>query len=98
MTFELKKIIKNTNVFSIVLERKYELTVVLNLNSKIMSNSYLCIKGIIRRIWHAGIFKARGTRAFEFPRAIIDNYARGAYNVLFYFIISKRFKQIFSIP
>jgi hypothetical protein len=34
MTFEFK--IKNTIVFSIVLERKYELTV-LNLNSKIMS-------------------------------------------------------------
>jgi hypothetical protein len=55
-------------------------------------NSYLCIKGIIRRM---GMFKARGTRAFKFPRAIIDNYARGTYNVLFYFIISKRFKQIF---
>jgi hypothetical protein len=58
--------------------------------------SYLCIKGIIRRLWHEGIFKARGTRAFKFPRAIIDNYARGTYNVLFYCIISKRFKQIFS--
>jgi hypothetical protein len=34
MTFEFK--IKNTLVFSIVLERKYELTV-LNLNSKIIS-------------------------------------------------------------
>jgi hypothetical protein len=34
MTFEFK--INNTIVFSIVLERKYELTV-LNLNSKIMS-------------------------------------------------------------
>jgi hypothetical protein len=39
---------------------------------------------------------ARGTRAFKFPRAIIENYARGTYNVLFYFIISKRCKQIFS--
>jgi hypothetical protein len=37
MTFEFKiKNTKNTIVFSIVLERKYELTV-LNLNSKIMS-------------------------------------------------------------
>jgi hypothetical protein len=62
------------------------------------NNSYLCIKGIIRRLWHEGMFKARGTRAFKFPRAIIDNYARGTYNVLFYFIISKRFKQIFSFP
>jgi hypothetical protein len=61
-------------------------------------NSYLCIKGIIRRLWHEGMFKARGTRAFKFPRPIIDNYARGTYNVLFYFIISKRFKQIFIIP
>jgi hypothetical protein len=25
---------------------------------------------------------------------IIDNYASGTYNILFYFIISKRFKQI----
>jgi hypothetical protein len=40
-------------------------------------NSYLCIKGIIRRLWHEGMFKARGTRAFKFPRAIIDNYASG---------------------
>jgi hypothetical protein len=60
-------------------------------------NSYLCIKGIVRSLWHEGMFKARGTRAFKFPRAIIDNYARGTYNVLFYFIISKRFKQIFTI-
>jgi hypothetical protein len=52
-------------------------------------NSYLCIKGIIRRLWHEGMFKARGMRAFKFPRAIIDNYARGTYNVLFYFIICK---------
>jgi hypothetical protein len=29
-------------------------------------------------------------------KGIIDNYARGTYNVLFYFIISKRFTQIFS--
>jgi hypothetical protein len=43
-----------------------------------------------------GMFKARGTRAFKFPRTIINNYARGTYNVLFYFIISKRFKQTFS--
>jgi hypothetical protein len=58
------------------------------------NNSYLCIKGIIRRLWHEGMFKARGTRASKFPRAIIDNYARGTYNVLLYFIISKgRFHQ-----
>jgi hypothetical protein len=38
-----------------------------------------------------GMFKA-----FKFPRAIINNYAPGTYNVLFYFIIPKRFKQIFS--
>jgi hypothetical protein len=38
MTFEFK--IKNTIVFSIVLERKYELTV-LSLNSKIMSKHIL---------------------------------------------------------
>jgi hypothetical protein len=44
------------------------------------------------------MFKARATRAFKFPRAIIDNYARGTYNVLLYFIIYKRFKQMFSIP
>jgi hypothetical protein len=30
------------------------------------------------------MFKGRGTRAFKFLRAIIDNYARGTYNVLFY--------------
>jgi hypothetical protein len=54
----------------------------------VSNNSYLCIKGIIRRLWHEGMFRARGTRAFKFPRAIIDNYARGTY-VLFYFIISK---------
>jgi hypothetical protein len=40
MTFEFK--IKNTIVFSIVLERKYELTV-LNLNSKIMSKHFFRI-------------------------------------------------------
>jgi hypothetical protein len=45
-----------------------------------------------------GMFKARGTRALKFLRAIIDNYARGTYNVLFYFIIYKSLKQIFSIP
>ncbi|KAH0813264.1 hypothetical protein GEV33_009527 [Tenebrio molitor] len=33
------------------------------------------IKGIIRKLWHEGMFKAQGTRAFKFPRAIIDNYA-----------------------
>jgi hypothetical protein len=49
------------------------------------------IKGIIRRLWYRGMFKTRGTRAFKFPRVIIDSYARGTYNVLFYFIISKRF-------
>jgi hypothetical protein len=54
-----------------------------------IQNSYLCIKGM---------FKARGTRAFKFPGAIIYNYAHGTYNILFYFIISKRFKQVFSIP
>jgi hypothetical protein len=53
------------------------------------NDSYLCIKGLIRRLWHEGMFKARGTRDFKFLRAIIDNYARGTYNVLFYFIISK---------
>jgi hypothetical protein len=42
---------------------------------------YLCIKGIIRRLWHEGMFKARGMRAFKFPRAIIDNYARGTYYI-----------------
>jgi hypothetical protein len=25
------------------------------------NNSYLCIKGIIRKLWHEGMFKARGT-------------------------------------
>jgi hypothetical protein len=58
-------------------------------------DSNLCIY-VIRRLWHEGMFKARGTRALKFPRAIIDNYACGTYNVLFYFIISKRFKQIFK--
>jgi hypothetical protein len=67
------------------------------LNSFTAFQRYLCIKGIMRRLWHDGMFKARGTRAFKFPKAIIDNYARGTY-VLFYFVISKTFKQIFSIP
>jgi hypothetical protein len=74
---------------------------ILDLDNKLVveiQNSYLCIKGIIRRLWHEGMFKARGTRAFKFLRAIIDNYAIDTYNVLFYFIISKRFKQIFRIP
>jgi hypothetical protein len=46
-------------------------------------NSYLCIKGIIRRLWHEGMFKALVPRAFKFLRAIIDNYARGTYSAFF---------------
>jgi hypothetical protein len=46
-------------------------------STDVTENDY--IKAIIRRLWHEGMFKARETRAFKFPRAIIDNYAHGIY-------------------
>jgi hypothetical protein len=55
--------------------------------------SYLCIKGIIRRLWHEGLFKARGRTAVKFPRAIIDNYARGTYNVILYSTLRRKIKN-----